>query len=121
VARTYFFRQFQHAREHRGHQLGVGDAPFRDQFQVFFRIEIFHDDDGAAGADRKIDRGLRRRVIEWRRREVDHAFAVLPDLVQEIEDRQVLHRRLLRQRPQDAFRPAGGAGGIKHRGADAFV
>ena len=29
--------------------------------------------------------------------------------------------RLLRQRPQDALRPAGGARRIQHRGADAFV
>ena len=68
--------------------------------------------------DREIDGGLRRRMIQRRRRQIDHAFAVLPELLQEIEQRQLLRRRLLRQRPQDAFRPAGGAGRIEHRGAD---
>src|ERR1700681_3857268 len=60
-------------------------------------------------------------MIQRRRRQVDHALAVLPEFLQEVEDRQLLGRRVLRQRPQNALRPAGGTGRIKHRGADAFV
>ena len=41
--------------------------------------------------------------------------------MEKIEQRQLLRRRLLRQRAQDAFRPAGGARRIEHRGADGFV
>ena len=88
VARPHRFRQLQHAREHRRHQLAVGDAPSLDQLEITLRIEALHDDGGAAAADGEIDRGLRCRMIERRRREVDHAFAVVPELVQEIEQRQ---------------------------------
>ena len=40
-------------------------------------------------ADGEIDGGLRRRMIERRRRQIDHALAVLPELLQEIEQRQI--------------------------------
>ena len=121
VALAHLLRQLQHAREHRRHQLAVRDAPFLDQREIMLGVELLHDDGGAADADGEIDGGLRRRMIERRRRQIDHALAVLPELVQEIEQRQLLRRRLLRQRPQDALRPAGRARRIEHRGAELFV
>ena len=92
-----------------------------DQLEIALGVKALHDDDGAAHLDGEIDRGLRRRVIERRGRQIDHAFAVLPDFYQEIEQRQFLGRRLLRQRPQNPFRTPGGARRIKHRSADIFV
>jgi hypothetical protein len=121
VARPNLFRQFEHARKHRRHQLRMRDAPFRNQFEVTLGVEALHDDDGAAGSYGEVDRGLRRRMIERRRRQIDHALAIVPEFVQEVEDRQVLYRRLFRQRPQNALRPAGGARRIEHRGADRLV
>ena len=94
---------------------------FFDQLEILFRIETFHDDRGAAHPNRQIDGGLWRRMIERRGRQVDHAFAVLPELLQEIEQRQLLRRRHLLQRPQDALGPAGGARRIEHRGAVTFI
>ena len=66
------------------------DPVFFDQRQVLLGIEALHDDRGAAVADRQPDRGLRRRVVERRGRQVHHAFAVAPQLVNEIEQRQLL-------------------------------
>src|SRR5581483_2358560 len=92
-----------------------------NQLQIALGVEALHDDGGAADPDGQVDGGLRRGVIERRGREIDHALAVLPELLQEIEQRQLLLWRLFGQGPQDALRPSGGAGGIEHRGADALV
>src|SRR5258708_7422083 len=92
-----------------------------DELQVMLGVEALHDDGGPAHADGEVDRRLRRGMIERRRREVDHAVAVLPELLEEIEDRQLLHGWLLRQWPYDAFRPARGARRIEHGRAERFV
>ena len=73
---------------------------FSNELEITLGIEALHDDDGAAVADRQVDGRLRRRMIERRGRQVDHAFAVMPELLQEIEQRQLLCR---------AARPAAGA------------
>ena len=75
--------------------------------------------DGAADADRQADGGLRRRVVQRRRRQVDHALAVAPQPREELEQRQRLVRRVLGQRPDDALRPAGRARRVQHRRARA--
>src|SRR6516162_5832334 len=82
---------------------------------------MLHDDRGATEVDREGYPSMRRRMIEWRRRQVGHAVAKPPQLHQEIVDWELLRRRLVRQRPQDVLWPARRAGGIQHRGAKRFV
>ena len=88
VAFAHLVRQLEHAAEHGRHQLAVRHAIALDQLQILFGIELLHDDDGAAVADRQRHRGLRRRMIQRRRRQIDHALAVVPEPVEEIEQRQ---------------------------------
>ncbi|MEY9220264.1 hypothetical protein ABH974_000687 [Bradyrhizobium ottawaense] len=45
----------------------------------------------------------------------------MPELGEEIEQRQIMLRRLLRQRPQNAFRPSRRAGRIEHGGAEPLI
>ena len=87
--------KLEHAPEHRRHQLAVGRPVFVDKLQIVLRVESLHDDGGAPHPDREGHRGDRSRVIKRRRRKVGHAFAVTPQLGDEVEDRQVLGWRLL--------------------------
>ena len=68
VGRAHVFRQLQHPRKHRRHELCMGDAPALHQFEIPLGIEALHDNRGAACADREIDGGLRRRMIKRCRR-----------------------------------------------------
>ncbi len=121
IARAHRLGQLQHAREHGRHELAVGDAVDLDEFEIPLGVEVLHDDGGAAHADRQVDGGLGRRVVERGGRQVDHALAVLPELDQEIEQRKVLHRRLLGERPQDALGTPRRARGVEHRSAEDLV
>ena len=71
----------------------MGDPVLLDELQVLLGIEALHDDRRAAAADRQADRPLRRRVVERRGRQVDHALAVAPLVVQELHQRQRLAGR----------------------------
>ena len=109
VGRARCFGQFQQATEHGRHELAVGDAIVFDQAEVLLRIEAFHDDDRTAAANREIAGGLRCRVIQRRRRQVDHVVAVVPESVEKCVQRQRFGGGLLGHRPHDAFRAARGA------------
>ena len=121
VTTTRRFRQLQHAAEHRRHELAVRDPIPLHQLQVLLGIEVLHDHHGSAVADDQGHVGLRRRVIERRRRKVEHALAALPQRIEKAEQRQRLRRRVLWQWPQDAFRAARRAGRVQHRRAQPFV
>ena len=48
VAITHLFRQLQHADEHDGHPLAVGNPVLFNQLQGTFRFELLHDHTGSA-------------------------------------------------------------------------
>ena len=114
VLGAHIHRQLQHAVEHGRHQLRVGHAVFFNQRQIGFRIEVLHDDDRAAIANRKRHCCLGRRVVQRRGRQIDHARAVLPQLVEKGKNRQFGSRWLGRQWPQHAFGATGCTGRIQH-------
>ena len=114
-------RQFQHAREHGRHKLGVSDAILRDEIEEALLVEALHDDDRPAAPERAADPGQRRGVIERRRREIDLAFAKPPDIQPRGERRQRLIGRLIGQRTQHALGSPGGARGIEHRRSERLV
>ena len=118
---AHVLRQFEHAREHGRHELRVRDLVLLDELQIVLGIEALHHDHFRAFGDREIDRGLRRGMVERRRREVDHVLAIAPELVEKFEQRKTLFRRLLGQGAQDAFRTAGRARGIEHRRAQVLI
>ena len=70
----------------------MGDLIFFHQGEIFFRIETFHDDVGAAKADGKIDRGLGGGMIQRRRREKRHALTVPPQFLQEFMQQRAFVR-----------------------------
>ena len=113
--------KLQHAAEHRRHELAVRHAVLLNQLQVFERIESLHDDRCAALTNREVDRGLRCRVVERCGRQIDHPIAVLPEVGEEVEDRQILRRSLLRQRPDNPLRLTCGTRRVEHRRAEQFV
>ena len=84
-------------------------------------VELLHDDDRPAEADRPGDPDPGRRVIERRRGEIGLALAEFPELVEHGEDRQRLRRRLEWQRPQDPFGLPGRSGGVEHPRAERLV
>ena len=45
ISRADGLRQFQHAREHGRHELGVGDAVFLDELKEALLVETLHHDD----------------------------------------------------------------------------
>src|SRR6266851_2482161 len=98
VAASYLCGQLQHAGEHGRHKLRMRDTPLLNELQIAFRVEAFHDDDGAAGTDGQVHPRLRRRMVKRSRREINHPLAAFPKIVQEVEDREVLDGRLLRER-----------------------
>ncbi len=92
-----------------------------DQREELLGVEAFHDDGGAAVAQRQVDRRLRRGVVQRRRREVDHARPVVPHRLQGAKERRELIGRGHGQRTQHALGPPRGARGIEHRAAERLV
>jgi hypothetical protein len=115
ISEAHGLWQFQHAREHGRHKLGVSDAILLDEFEEALLDESLHDDDRAAAPERAADPGQRRRVVERRRRKVNLAFAKPPDIQPRGERRQRLSGRLIGQRTQHTLGSSGRARGIEHR------
>ena len=110
VAHAHVGWQLEHAAEHGGHKLRVGDAMALHQLQVVLGVEVLHDDHGAAVANGQRRVGLWRRVVQRRGRQIQHAVNTLPKFVQEVKQRQGLRRWVFRQGPQDALGATRGAG-----------
>ena len=107
--------ELQHAREHRGDPLAVSDAVLLNGLQGLCRVEPRHVDDGAAKGLRGRAEPQRCRVVERRGGEVDGILVESPEhALQHPQRTRVLRDGRFRQRPQDALRPAGGAGAVQH-------
>ena len=119
VGRPHLGGELQHAHEHRGHELAVGDVVALDLGQALLGVEALHDDDRRADAlDREAahERGgvVERRGGQVRRRRagrVRRAVARERALV-------VRHEPAgLGERPLDGLRPPRGPRGVEELAA----
>src|SRR5450631_1699515 len=97
------------------------DAIALDQPEILFGVELLHDDQSAAKAQRSRDANTRRGMIERRRQEIGHAFAEAPGIVKGLSQRPNVIRRIQWHWPKNAFGMAGRPRGIEHWDALAFV
>ena len=88
---------------------------FSTSSQEFFRVEVFHDDGGAAERDRHHVEAQGSGVIERRRRQID-AVGIHPAHVgaENFQERIRQLDRMVIRRPLDALGTAGGARRIQH-------
>ena len=99
VTAAHGFRQFEHPREHRRHQLGVGHAVFLDEMQELLFVKPLHDDERPPQSNRSGSSDKRRRMVEGRRHQIGHALAKPPVIHVAREDRVWLGQRLIVERP----------------------
>ena len=121
AAAAHVLGQLQQPREHRGHHLAVGDPVLRDEVEVLRGIEALHDHRRRAEAHRGRHAGLRRRVVQRRRRQVAHALAEAEHVAHELHHRHGVGGMHVGQRAQDALRPTGRARRVQHRRAELLV
>ena len=95
VTAPHVIGQFEHAREHGRHQLAVGDFVGLHELQIQLGVKALHDDRGRGTVDCETDGRLRRCMIKRCRREIDHAVAVAPKLIEKSHEWQGLRCRLL--------------------------
>jgi hypothetical protein len=89
-----------------------------DRGERGFGVEMLHHDDGAADLMHRHRPTQRRRVIQRRRREIDHVGREpVQPLAEHHEWRDVGPERLVRQRVLDPLGLAGGARGIEQDAA----
>ena len=84
-----------------------------DELQRVLGVEVLHHHHRAAVPERHGDVAQRGGVVERRRRQIDRVRREAV-AVHRLAHGEALVDRHLRQRPQDALRPPGGAGGIEH-------
>ena len=93
VAAAHALGQFQHAREHRRHELRMGNATLFDETETLLLVEALHDHERAAESDRPRRADQRRRMIERRRHQIGHGLAKAPGLDVARKHRMRLRRR----------------------------
>src|SRR3984893_3298318 len=121
VARPRGLGQFQHAREHRRHELAVGRLIPLDQLQIVLRIEPLHDDCGTAVADHEVDGRLRCRMVKRGGGQIHEPLPVAPQLLKKIKQWQLLRRWLVGQWAENTFWPAGCPRRVRHGRANGLV
>ena len=107
------FRQLEHAHEHGGHPLGMGDPVVLDQFEGPFGVEALHHHHRPAEGLHGDHVGQGGGVVEGRRRQVDGVGAefVAVCLLSQGEGLGGAH---LRQGAQYALGTARGARAVEH-------
>ncbi len=99
----------------------MGDRVLLDEPEVGLGVEAFHDDRRAPDPDGEPHGGLGGRVVERRRRQVDHLLAVVPEPAQEGEQRELERRWFVGERTHDPLGSSGRSRRVQHRCPEAFV